>query len=204
MSMIYDRAYKVPVWVVVDVAGADGDSILASFVEREARVVDWPAKLFPVTVSKLASSGWSHEVNKPYPTIVGRDFLTFAVCRHLNDTLGSNIKLSGQPMQPYHTLNRKIESGDDYVRLFNDVLALEPDFSLSHMFDIAKLCVQDIRKSQVFVTRGPAPIKVLQRIAGRVITVGGEGSDVVAAGRPVEATADEAIELVASAIGIKR
>lgn len=203
--MIYNQTYKVPVWVVVNTGNhADSEKIAKEFTAADARPVVWPAATFPITVSELGRKGWAHEVNQAFPLFMSVNFLMFAISKHLDANFGSTKRLSGNATQSYSTLNRKIECGDDYVRLFNDVLGLENDISLSYLFDIAKVCVENREKTRVFVTVGNVPIKLLQKVSDRVITVGDAGSDVVATGRDASEVATDAIQLVASLLGINK
>lgn len=203
--MIYNQAYKVPVWVVIKAeTNTESERIALDFVAADARHVVWPASTFPVTVNELGKRGWAHEVNQPFPLFMSVNFLMFAISKHLDANLGSTKRLSGNATQSYSTLDRKIERDNDYARLFNDVIGLENDISLSYLFDIAKICYENREKTRVFVTTGDVPIKLLQKISDRVITIGDAGSDVVVTGRDVSEVAMEAIQLVAGLLGINK
>jgi hypothetical protein len=206
MSLIYNQAYKVPVWVVIALPAADGKAALIADAIKTAgaKSMPWPGDTFPLTINKMALKGWSHEVNKKMPFFASIDFLTIAATHHLEETYGPAKRLTGTPSRPYNTLKRKIETGDDYVRLFNDILVLEPDAALSYLFDVGKNCHEGDRRTKVYVTVGAVPTNVLQRIASRVITI----SDVAAADVNVndyqtdEETVDASMRCVASALGL--
>jgi hypothetical protein len=203
--MIYNRVYSVPVWISANLSGDDAVKFGDAFDAAEALVVPWPSDSYPLTVAELGGRGWGHEVNKPMPFFVSLNFLHFAITKHLTKALGLTASLSGQPTAPYSVLDRKVQSGDDHARLFNDVLSLETDVALSRLFSIGDLCHMEGKKQfRVFVSTGKnIPTKLLQRIAGRVITVGGAGSDIVAEGRPIDEVIQDTIDLTASFLGIK-
>ena len=102
-----------------------------------------------------------------------------------------------------NSINRRVESGDDYVRIFNDVLCGESTIALSHLFSIAEKCYGERENVKVFVTVGQIPQNILQRLAERVITVGGAGSDVLLPETVTDDTLTSVVGEVAAILGYK-
>jgi hypothetical protein len=181
---------------VVDVDGDKGQGIMTRLQDYAPTVIAWPSLTFPATIEALGRKGWKHETGKKMPFSVNKDFIMTATAVHLNGK-----HLSGSPARPYHSLDRNITQASDYVRLFNEILDIESDISLSHLFDIGSLCHQDGKKVRVFVTLGPVPTNILQRLADRVIYVGGSGSEVDATDRDPLEVADEAADKAQQFLG---
>ena len=201
MTVVYTNVFKVPVWVMVNIDRENDSLVLDAFKECNARHIEWKASTFPITINKLSSKGWKHITEQPYPFMIDHNFIPIAINAHLQSSYGRSKSLSGTPTSPVKNLNRRINSGDDYVRLFNDVMNNEPDISLSKLFDIAENCFYNNTKFKVFITEGNVPKKLLQRIADCVITIGGEGSDIVFDGN-IEETIDLSTKKVANILGI--
>jgi len=171
MSLIYNKLYKVPNWIVISIEDKKkAQDLLKKIQEEGALVVNWISEDFPITINEMSRKGWYHEVNKSMPFIMNTDFLMVAVTHHLK-SYGSNKTLSGTPEKPVYSINRKITNGDDYVRIFNSVLENEPGITLSHLFNIGELCHSDNSKVQSFVSIGAIPKNILQKISDRVITI---------------------------------
>ena len=192
MSLIYNRLYKVPAWIVVDLPKDVAKTLIEEFKAAGAHEMRLIADSFPLTVNEMAGKGWAHEVHKPMPFNANPDFVFFSIAHHIKK-LGLNKTLSGTPEKPISTLNRRIESGDDYVRLFNDVMSNEPPITLSHIFGIGELCHQDGSSIKTFISCGPAPIKVLQKVSDRVITVGAGKDGLIVEGCDKEDVIYEAV-----------
>lgn len=199
MSFIYAKPYKVPMWVVIDTDRAAGEQISQELKDDGGLMIAWPAITFAATVKSLSLQGWAHETDRTMPFAIAKDFLVFAASKHL----GTTKRLSGSPTRPYHTLNRTVSSEADYERLFNDLLDIEPDISLSNLFGIGENCHSDGKRYYVYVTLGNVPTNILHRLADRVITVGGAGSSVVVAGRDPAEVAEEVATKAEEALGIK-
>lgn len=171
MSLIYNRLYKVPTWIVVN--GNDQTNVskfLQGLKTAGAHEITWLSKDFPITINEMSGRGWAHEVNKPMPFFANTDFLMVAITNHLKK-YGPNKTLSGTPNKPISSLNRVVKTGDDYVRIFNEVLANEPEVTLSHIFNVGELCYNERDNKKIFVSVGPVELKVLQKISDRVITI---------------------------------
>ena len=151
MPLFYNRLYKVPCWIVVNLPKEKARPIVQEFKEMGAHEVKWIADTFPLTINDLARHGWAHEVNQPMPFKVNQDFLFVAMTKHIKQ-YGLNKTLSGTPERPVSSLNRTVNSGDDYVRLFNDVLSSEPAIHLSHLFDVGEMCHQDGSSVKIFIS----------------------------------------------------
>ena len=177
MSIIYNKVYKVPAWVVVSGPKDTAKLVSKAFTVLGAAEIKWIADTFPMTVVSLATRGWSHEVNKQMPFFMNPDFLNVAASAHVKQ-YGLNKNLTGISANSMSNIDRKITSGDDYVRIFNDVLCNESTMALSHLFSIAEQCYGERENIKVFVTAGQIPQNILQRLAERVITIGGTGSDI--------------------------
>ena len=201
MSMIYNRAFKVPSWVVINLPKDDSKLIVDAFTELGALNVKWPASEFPVTVQEMAKRGWFSEVNQSRPFFISVDFLNVAVTQHLKK-FGENKTLSGTPDVPSSQLNRKINDDVDYVRLFNDIMDSETDVSLSHIFSIGEIChATGYEQVKTFVSAGPVATKALQKVSDRVITIGYEGSDLDLTGVEASLRGKAAVEFVAAQLG---
>lgn len=171
MSIIYNRLYKVPNWIVLNLDDEKkAQDLVEKFKKEGVHEVKWISKEFPITINEMARKGWWHEVNKPMPFIANVDFLMVAITQHIKK-YGLSKTLSGTPEKSVASINRKIINGDDYVRIFNAVLENEPDVTLSHIFGIGELCNTDRSKIQTFITIGPVAKKVLQKVSDRVITI---------------------------------
>ena len=172
MSIIYNRVYKVQSWIVLDTKDTKKTQELLAGFKKEGGVheVKWISKEFPITVNELARQGWAHEVNRPMPLTANPDFLMVAVSKHIR-LYGASKSLSGTPEKPVSSINRKVNNGDDYVRIFDSVLENEPAMSLSYIFDIGELCYMDNSRIKTFITVGPVAKKVLQKVSDNVITI---------------------------------
>ena len=203
MSLIYNRVYKVPAWVTVDLDKSTATPIIDAFKELGAHTVFWMANTFPVTISLLGSRGWGHEVNKTMPFFANQDFLNFAVAHHIKG-LGLNKNLTGQSANVMSSINRRVESTDDYARIFNDLLISESDIALSRLLSIGELCYGEREKVKVFISINDVPKNILQRLSDRVITIGGEGSDLLLPQQITQDSVDDIVSQVASILGYKK
>lgn len=202
MSIIYNRVYRVPVWVIVNLPADQAKEIVKAFDEHGALSVKWPDREFLNTVAGMGSQGWREEVTKERPFFVSVDFMKVAVKKHLT-VFGANKSLSGTPDSSWSRMNRKIETDEDYVRLFNDIMSAEPDVLLSHLFSIGELCHQAGREQvKTFITVGPAPLKVLQKVSDNVITVGDSTCDINVTGEEVKDKGLYAVDNVARRLGL--
>lgn len=201
MSMIYNRAYKVPSWVVINLPKDQAKIVVGKFADHGAHEVKWVANSFLETVANLSSRGWRNEIEQKMPYFASVDFLNVAFTQHVRK-YGENKMTSGTPDKPWNAMNRRIESMDDYTRLFNEMLENEPDITLSHMFDIGELChAQGFEQIKTFVTVGPVATKALQKVSDRVITIGGKSDELDLTGVADDEIGQSAIEFVARQLG---
>lgn len=186
MSVIYNKAYKVPSWVLVT-SGDEGASAALDFLHQNGALqVQWPGATFKDTVTELGKRGYAHEVSKDMPYQMSVRFLEVAVAKHIKESLGSNKMLSGAPSQPMHVVNRSVQTDADFERIFNEVIQLEDSIALSHLFDVGSRCFGESTKYKVFYTVGDVPRNVLQRISDSVIVVGDGGEIATAEKKPKE------------------
>jgi hypothetical protein len=201
MSMIYNKAYKVPSWVIVNLPKEDAKPIVQAFTDLGALYIKWPSGEFPETVREMAKRGWFEEVNQARPFFISADFLNVAVTQHLKK-FGENKTLSGTPEVPIGRLNRKIVDDADYARLFNEIMDSETEVSLSHIFSIGEIChTAGAEQVKTFISVGPVATKALQKVSERVITVGYEGCDLDLTGVDVTYRGQNTIEFVATKLG---
>lgn len=203
MSMIYNKVYRVPAWLVISGNKSVSKVVITAFKELGAHEVKWLASTFPATVSVLATQGWRHEVNKPMPFFVNPDFLNYALSQHIKG-FGFNKSLTGQSANAMSAINRQVTSVNDYVRIFNDLIINESDIALSHLLSIGELCHGEHDKIKVFVSADGVPKNILQRLADRVITIGGAGSDVQLPATLKHDDIDDVVGQVAALLGYKK
>ncbi len=182
MATIYDRAYKVPAWVVIDLPAKKVEAVIEALVEEHGcHEQYWPANSFVDTVKELGRNGWPHIVNQAKPFVVDISFLGVAVSRHLKNFFGENTILPGSPERPWqHVLNRKVEADADYARIFNDVLRNERPVVLSQVFDVGK------PKSKVYVTGPQCDRDLVAKLSDRMITVADSDATLNVKGKKVE------------------
>lgn len=186
MSVIYNKAYKVPSWVLVTSSDTGAEAVKDFLYKNGALPVSWPGATFKDTVAELGKRGYAHEVRKDMPYQMSVRFLEVAIAKHIKEALGSNKMLSGAPSQPMHVVNRTVKTEADFERIFNEVIQLEDSITLSHLFDVGSRCFGESTKYKVFYTVGDVPRNVLQRISDSVIVVG-EGGEIPTEGKkPVE------------------
>jgi len=201
MSVTYTQVFKVPVWVILNNGRLTNTEMRDFFIEADAKEVAWGAETFPLTVDAMSRKGWHHIVNQKMPYVTDLNFLQVAINSHIQYTYGTTKYLSGAQILTIKNLNKKIETGDDYVRLYNDVMAIEPDINMSKLFDIAENCKYNKKTYKVFFSCGNIPKNILQKVSNSVITIGGEGSDIVYAGDTQE-TINKTFNNIASLLGI--
>jgi len=201
MSMIYNTAYRVSSWVVVNLPKDSAKIITAAFSALGAHEIKWLSNSFINTIQGLSKRGWASEVSKERPFIVNQDFMNVAITAHLKN-YGENKTMSGTPDKPWSAINRNITCDEDYARIFDEVMAGEPDITLSHIFSIGELCHRNGEEQvKTFVTIGPVAKKALQKVSDRVITIGGASDDVDLTGIAPEKIGLIAIEYVAGQLG---
>jgi hypothetical protein len=182
--MIYNRAFKVPTWVVLGSMSKNRAKAVSEFFnEAGARYQEWPANLYPEALLNYRNKGYADALPE-YPFILETNLMLRSAGEHLKDCLSPKSQLGGSSGLPPHRVNRKADSRDDLVTIFNDLLSLEDPISLSQVFQIAELCHRDGAKQfKAFVSSGKVPKNLLTKIADRVITVGdGAENDIVVDG----------------------
>lgn len=192
MADFYDRVHRVPVWVVIDLGSKKSAELTEQLVENDGAFFQpWPARSLIDTVKELGRKGWNHVVSQKYPFTVDVNFVAVAVTRHLKNVFGENAILPGTHDKPYQqALNRRILTVADWERLCNDVLLLEQDVSLSQVFGMAS------PKAQVYISDRSANLQLVQKLAGKVLTVRDTDGTINAKGLKTE----EIYPLVAKAI----
>ncbi|CAB5220842.1 hypothetical protein UFOVP244_44 [uncultured Caudovirales phage] len=182
MSYYYDRVHRVPVWVVVDLPEKEAGILIDQLLdERLAHYQVWPSKSFVDTIHELGRKGWSHLTGQPKPFNIDPGFLGVAAARHVKNVFGENAVLPGTQEQTYaQGVNRRIEKDRDYEALFNDVLALEQDVSLSHLFGLAT------PKSSVYVSDATTRKDIVNRITNNTLTVSKNDGTISLKGKKIE------------------
>lgn len=187
MSAYYNQGIKTPVWIVTDLPADVAAELETALSADGAKVFEWPAQSFMTTVHEMAKQGWKHVVNREKPFAVDVNFVSVAAARHIKNTFGPSAMLTGSHARPYQqSLNRQIETEDDYRRLFDEVLSLEGETELSNIFQMAA------RRAMVYVSRSPVPAAVVNKLARNVLTVGDQNCTVSTKGL----TTEELIEAV--------
>lgn len=185
MTAIYDRPFRVPVWLIIDLAPKKANELIERLVEEDGAYYQaWPARSFIDTLKELGRKGWSHMVDQKKPFTLDTHFLAVAVARHVKNVFGETTMLSGTHERPYQHLNRRIEKDSDFERLFNDVLANEQDVALSQIFGLAK------PQAQVYVTDGNVNRFLVNRLAGKTLTVSETDGNVNVKGKKLEEAYD--------------
>lgn len=188
MSTIYNHAYKVPVWVIVNLKPDQKnhrEAIQEYLLGNGAILVGWPSDTFGATVKKMANRGWAHAIKEP-PYTLDSTFATVAMAEHVNTFFGPNKFLNLKRDKPwYHTVNRDIKTEDDYRVLFNDIIYLQDSITLSHLFDIGEKCHNGTRRTKVFFSFGDIHTMLLQPVSDSVIVVSATGT-ISSAGTPEE------------------
>lgn len=189
--MYYNQAVKTGIWVVSFLKPEKHEKLAHALAEDGAVEINWPSHSFGDTVKGMSSQGWKHVVSKPLPMSLDVNFISVAAARHLKATFGPNTMLTGSQNRPYQqALNRNIATEDDYRRLFDEILSLEGDVELSHMFGMAS------RQSQVYLSQAPVPASVINKLTRNVLTVGDQDCIVLTKGRK----ADDIIDAVRTEI----
>lgn len=183
MSTIYNRAYRVPVWVVLAPETPNAKELGEYLAANGAEEIAWPSASFFDTVKGMTSKGWGHIAEQKYPYHLDSGFLPIAAIYHIKKLFGESKMFSGAPMKPWsQAVSRRMASDKDYVRVFDEILSVEDPIALSHMFSIGDRCHTDSKRTHVFFTYGTPLKNVLQRVADAVIVVG-EGGTVSVEGR---------------------
>ncbi|MGH2638632.1 MAG: hypothetical protein ACRDF4_05040 [Rhabdochlamydiaceae bacterium] len=191
MGNYYDQGIKAPVWIVTAVNDSQTEALERAVHENGGAVLEWPAQSFMTTVFEMGKRGWKHVVDQKKPFTVDVNFVTCAVAKHIKKIFGPSAMLTGSQMRPYqHALGRRIETEDDYRRIFDEVLSLEAETELSNIFQMAS------RRSVLYISRSPVPTNVIQKLARNILTVGEENSTVSSK----DMTNDELIETVLSEV----
>lgn len=192
MPSIYNQVYQAPLWVSINLAGERGqnptlDAMVNYLVVNGATAQPWPSATFKDTIKKLTTRGWAHAV-KPFPYVLDQNFVMVAAAEHLKETCGPNKSLNLGTNKPWHHLvDRRVESPEDYARVFDHILSLQDAITLSHVFDLGDRCHNNNVKSYVLFTVGNPPINLLRTIAQTVIVVGETGDVPVSGLSPIDA-----------------
>ncbi len=174
MNAIYNNAFRVPIWVIVK-QGPHQAAIIEAFQQAGSYLQDWPSFTFINTIKKMANAGWKHVVGQKKPYTVSIPFCCAASAAHIKACLGINRLLSGHPIRPYSTgLNRKITTDEDYASLFDQMLSLEDDLTLSQLFGVGERCHYPETKVYVYCTPEPANESIIKRISEQVVVVKGK------------------------------
>lgn len=179
MSMIYDRTYKVPTWVVVAEC-EQTDAIIKWFKDAEAHIREWPGNSFEETLYEFKNRGWLQtfrDINPLDGTIViSSQLLAMALKRHAEKCMNPSAEFMTNRA---HFIDRKVASPQSIERLFDDAMRAQDSMTLSHAFQIGEICHDTDRKRYpLWVTKEPASVAVISMLADRVITIGpGVGYD---------------------------
>ena len=181
MAAYYNQGVKVPVWIVTDLPQEDAQALEAALHQDGAIVLEWPSQSFMTTVHEMGKQGWRHVTNKEKPFTVDVNFVSVAAAKHVKSTFGPQAMMTGSHSRPYQqALNRKIETEDDFRRIFDEVLALEGETELSNIFQMSA------RRSAVYISRAPVPSAVVSKLCQNVLTVGEQNCRVLTKGLSVE------------------
>jgi hypothetical protein len=182
MSRYYDKVYKLPVWVVVDLTEKDSAALIDRLLEeKRAHYQVWPSKSFVDTVQELGRKGWSHMTGQPKPFNMDPNFLAAAASRHAKNVFGETAVLPGTQDNQYSLgVNRRVERDSDYERIFNDVLTLEQDISLSCLFGLAK------PKCPVYISDTSTGKDIVNRISTKMLTISKNDGTISMKGRKID------------------
>lgn len=194
MSVIYDRTFRVPVWVVLDLPKKTNQALVERLCEDGVYHQQWPARTFINTVKDLGNKGWKHVVDQPKPFNLDVNFLAFATATHIRNTFGENVLMAGNSEVPFQHLNRRIQQDSDYETVFNTVLANERDVSLSQIFGLAEL------KTKVYVTESPVNKHLIGRLAGKTLTVSETDGTIIVKGKKPDEIYDIIVKEIEKAL----
>ena len=194
MATLYDRIYRVPVWVVLDLPKKTSATIIEKLIEDGVFHQEWPSKTFLTTVKEMGTKGWSHITSQKKPFNLDTNFLSVAASKHVKEVFGENTLLSGHGEKPYQQLPRRIETDADYITVFNAVLANEGDIALSQVFGLAT------PKAKVYVTEGNSNRQTITRIASKTLTVSETDGNIVVKGKKVDEIYDIIIKEIENAL----
>jgi DNA integrity scanning protein DisA with diadenylate cyclase activity len=181
MASYYNQGVKVPVWIVTDLPENEATALEDALHQDGAVVMEWPSHSFMTTVHEMGKQGWRHVTGKEKPFTVDVNFVSVAAAKHVKTLFGPQAMMTGSHARPYQqALNRKIETEDDYRRIFDEVLALEGETELSNIFQMAS------RRSAVYISRAPVPSAVVSKLCQNVLTVGEQNCRVSSKGMSVE------------------
>lgn len=187
----YNRAVKTGIWVVSSLKPDKYEKLAQALAEDGGIEINWPSHSFGNTVHSMAAQGWKHIVDRPLPMHLDLNFVSVAAVKHLKAVFGPNTMLTGSQNRPYQqALNRNITCEDDYRRLFDEILSLEGDTELSHIFGMAG------RTSQVYLSQAPVPAAVVNKLSRNVLTVGDQDCNLLTKGRK----ADDIVDMVRTEI----
>jgi len=175
--MIYTHLYKVPTWIVINkLPKGKRKKVQDFFVERRnAKLKVWPTEGFGDYLLTFRKKGYQSHLPEQFPYIVDSSLLLRAAGEHVKNVISVTSHLGSSFSVPAHRLNRKVEKKEDLDELLNLVLGLEDEVGLSQMFQVAEDCFTGTEKDKkMFVTLGPVPLKILTKIADKVITIGDE------------------------------
>lgn len=176
--MTYLKSYKVPTWVIIE-DGPKAKAVAAFFEKQGGLNQVYPSGTFVNKIESLKNRGYHHIWENPDRVILPPDFLMRAASEHMKDCVTSTSLLAFNNAL-LARIERQIKSPEDYPKLMDAVLYLQPDINLSQSFQIKERCFRETGVNYtVFYSVSPANKNVLQRVAETVITVGeGDGSDI--------------------------
>lgn len=130
----YDRAYKIPKYVfLLDINSSPKirRDVAIELLNQGYRHFDWPAAKFMEILGAYARKGYHEVLNQEMPFFLDQSLATRAII----DTLKTFNPYPGlDNAVSYSAVDRRIAGDSDYPRIFNDVLKLNDDISLSQIF----------------------------------------------------------------------
>lgn len=166
--MYYERAFKVPMWSVVDSNSKKKGQIIKWFQHAMAREQEWPAHKYKEKIMEMARKGW---VTMNHPYTLDKDLALRGAVELLKSMFHENIAFS--LTQPHHHMNTLMTSDKDYEGYMNNLLDKQEDIYLSQIFMINERCFAPKNgKCIMFFSVGDIPGNILRRLTDKIITVG--------------------------------
>lgn len=178
--MIYNRVFKVPVWVVLDSSLDQNtkENLSEWLDEAEAIKREFHGDKFGKAVRGYRDFGYADSVpadpNTPYHLLpeLANLALEAVLKKYYRDNPATKRKRGN-----VH-IDFVVRGEQDYVRIMNDILSDSDDISLSYLLKVGELCHNGDQRSHVFYS-SDFPKDLIQRVANRTVFVGkGVGFDV--------------------------
>lgn len=134
--MYYHNVVKIPVWVLVDLPDEQSRELATAFYNIGAKNAHFPGEYASLMFNTMRINGYTRQISTRLPFEIDINTSLLAAQSIISSHYYPYGSLDDfDVFTPYGNLNCWIKEDSDYERLINDIFAIQPELTLTCIFD---------------------------------------------------------------------